>query len=372
MHRSQRMPDCLKLASAVTALLTLGAAGAAAADGSVPVVASIKPVHSLVSAVMAGVGEPHLIMRDAGSHHSFNMRPSDAAVLQEARIIFLIDESMEAGLADAIDTLAPNARVIELSGARGLVRRPLREGGAFESDPHHMHGDHEDDDHEDDDHEDDDHTVGHTHSHGDEHTHSHGNDDDEHSGEDVAAHGDDDHDEHVEGPFDLHIWLDPENSEAMAHMIADTLSETDVANAERYEDNAHELIHRIEDLTAEIASIVAPVRGRPFIVFHDGYRYFEDRFGLNAAGSAVVSPERSPGVRRIRELRKKVNDLGVVCVIDEPQFDRRLVNTVIEGTDVRSGTVDPMGAAIENGPDLYFTLLRSMAAVFKDCLAPSE
>ena len=157
-----------------------------------------------------------------------------------------------------------------------------------------MHGDHEDDDHEDDDHEDDDHTVGHTHSHGDEHTHSHGNDDDEHSGEDVAAHGDDDHDEHVEGPFDLHIWLDPENSEAMAHMIADTLSETDVANAERYEDNAHELIHRIEDLTAEIASIVAPVRGRPFIVFHDGYRYFEDRSRMNAAGSAVAARSARP------------------------------------------------------------------------------
>ena len=359
MHRFRLMPKCLKLAPAVTALLTFGTAGPAAADGAVPVVASIKPVHSLVSAVMAGVGEPHLIMRDAGSHHSFNMRPSDAAILQEARIIFLIDESMEAGLADAIDTLAPNARVIELSGARDLVRRPFREGGAFESDLHHMHDDHEDDDHEDD------HRM-------DGHAHSHGHDDDkEHSGENVAAHGDDDHDEHVEGPFDLHIWLDPENAEAMAHMIADTLSETDFANADRYEDNAHELIHRIEDLAAEIASVVAPVRERPFIVFHDGYRYFEDRFGLTAAGSAVVSPERSPGVRRIRELRKKVNDLGVVCVIDEPQFDRRLVNTVIEGTDVRSGTVDPMGAAIENGPELYFTLLRNMAAVFKDCLAPS-
>ena len=386
MRRSQLMPDCLKLASAVTALLTFGAAGAAAADGAVPVVASIKPVHSLVSAVMAGVGEPHLIMRDAGSHHSFNMRPSDAAVLQEARIIFLIDESMEAGLADAIGTLAPSARVIELSGARGLVRRPLREGGAFEPDHLHMHDDHEDDGQEDDDHtagRTHSHGDGHTHAHGDDHAHSHGNDDHAHSHEDdehahshgdddhAHSHEDDDHDEYVEGPFDLHIWLDPENAEAMAHMIADTLSETDPANADRYEDNAHELIHRIEDLTAEIALTVAPVRGRPFIVFHDGYRYFEDRFGLTAAGSAVVSPERSPGVRRIRELRTKVNDLGVVCVIDEPQLDRRLVNTVIEGTDVRSGTVDPMGAAIGNGPDLYFTLLRSMAAAFKDCLAPS-
>ena len=101
-------------------------------------------------------------------------------------------------------------------------------------------------------------------------------------------------------------------------------------------------------------------------------RYFEDRFGLTAAGSAVVSSERTPGVRRIRELRQKVREFGVVCLVDEPHFDRRLIDTVIEGTDVRSGTVDPMGATAEVGPDLYFTLLRNMSAAFRDCLAPSD
>ena len=366
MHRFRLMSNRIPCTLVAAAFLALSSIGPAAADSGVRVVASIKAVHSLVSAVMVGVGEPHLIMRDSGSHHSFNMRPSDAAVLQEARIIFLIDESMESGLADAIETLAPGARVIELSGARGLVRRPLREGGAFEEDMHHTHDEHGDDDHGDDDHGsaarddhdhgDDDHRRAHTHTHGG-HTHSHGHDDD--------------HDDHAKGPFDLHIWLDPVNAEAMTHMIADTLSETDFANADRYADNAHELIHRLEDLTAEIAAELAPVGGRPFIVFHDGYRYFEDRFGLTAAGSAVVSPDRSPGVRRIRELRSKVSDLGVVCLLDEPHFDRRLVNTVLEGTDVRSGTVDPMGGMIEAGAELYFVLLRNMAAVFKDCLAPS-
>ena len=170
----------------------------------------------------------------------------------------------------------------------------------------------------------------------------------------------------------MHVWLDPVNAAAMAHMIADTLSEADPANAATYEDNAHELIHRLVHLAEEIEAEVAPVRGRPFIVFHDGYRYFEDRFGLTAAGSAVVSSERTPGVRRIRELRHKVAELGVVCLIDEPHFDRRLINTVIEGTDVRSGTVDPMGATAEIGPDLYFTMLRNMSAAFRDCLAPSD
>lgn len=114
-----------------------------------------------------------------------------------------------------------------------------------------------------------------------------------------------------------------------------------------------------------------PARGVPFIVFYDGYRYFEDRFGLTAPGSTVVSSERSPGVRRIRELREKVSAFGVVCVFDEPHFDQRLVNTITEGTSVRFGTMDPLGAAIEPGPDLYFTLLRDMAGSFRECLAPS-
>ena len=357
MHRIPLVPGRLDRAFVAAALLAGAAAAPAAAHDATRVVASIRPVHSLVSAVMTGVGEPHLVMREGASHHSFNMRPSDAAVLQEAAIVFLIDEAMESGLAGAIDTLAHEAQVIELSAAAGLIRKPLREGGTFEADPFHEHDDHGDDDH------------GHSHGHGDEHAHEHKHDHDhDHDHDDGHAHG---HAGHDHGPFDLHLWLDPVNAAAMTHMIADTLSEADPANAKRYEHNAHELIHRLEHLVEEIAAHVAPVRGRPFIVFHDGYRYFEDRFGLTAAGSAVVSSEQSPGVRRIRELRAKVRELGVVCLIDEPHFDRRLINTVTEGTEVRSGTVDPMGATVDGGPELYFTLLRNMATAFRDCLTPS-
>ena len=356
MHRFPPAPRRLHLALAATALLASAATPAAGAQDAARVVASIRPVHSLVSAVMAGVGEPHLVMRKGASHHGFDMRPSDAAVLQEAGIVFLVDEAMESGLAGAIDTLASDARIIELSAAEDLVRRPLRAGGAFEADPFH----------DDDEHGDDDHGHGHSHAHKHEHGHDHDHDHDH-----MHADGDEDHHDHGHGPFDLHVWLVPVNAAAMAHMIADTLSEADPDNAVRYEDNAHELIHRLEHLAEEIEAELAPVRGRPFIVFHDGNRHFEDRFGLTAAGSAVVSSERTPGVRRIRELRQKVRELGVVCLIDEPHFDRRLINTVIEGTEVRAGTVDPMGATVDSGPELYFTMLRNMSAAFRDCLTPS-
>ena len=196
----------------------------------------------------------------------------------------------------------------------------------------------------------------------DDHGHDHGHAHDAHDDRD------DDHD----GPFDMHVWLDPINGWAMARAIADTLAEADPANAAAYEANLDHLLHELDHLTEDIAAAVAPVRGVPFIVFHDGYRYFEERFGLTAAGSVVVSPERPPGARRIAELRDKVRDLGVVCIFDEPQFDKRLVGAVIEGSGVRGGTVDPLGADIENGPELYATLLLNMAASFTACLAPDD
>ncbi len=334
----------LPLTLAAVALLGWGAAGPATADDELRVVASIKPVHSLVSAVMAGVGEPHLIIRGHSSPHTFTMRPSDAAALEEAHIVFMIGDTMETALVEPVNALADNAHVVKLIDAAGLVRRPMREGGAFEDHDHssHGHGGMDDD-------------AGH-----DDHGHGHGHDDhDDHA---------DDMDDH--GAFDLHVWLDPINGWTLARAIGGALAGVDPANAATYEANVDALLHRLDHLTGEIAQEVAPARGVPFIVFHDGYRYFEDRFGLTAAGSVVVSPERAPGARRIAELQDKLHSLGVVCVFDEPQFDQRIVRTVIEGSDVKTGTVDPIGATIEDGPELYFTLLRNMAASFSNCLSP--
>ena len=351
MDRSSIISRRFPLALATAALLGCAVAGPASADDGLRVVASIKPVHSLVSAVMAGVGEPHLIIRGASSPHTFTMRPSDAAALEDADVIFMVGDTLETAMTGPVEALAGHARVVRLFDAPGLVRRPIREGGAFEDHEHDSHGHQGQDDH--DDHDD----------HDDEAMHR--DDDDDH------GHGHDDmHDDDHDGPFDMHVWLDPVNGWTMARAIAATLAEADPANAAAYEANVDAMLHRLDQLTEEIAALVAPVRGVPFIVFHDGYRYFEDRFGLSTAGSVVVSPDRKPGARRIAELREKMHTLGVVCVFDEPQFDKRLVRTVIEGSEVRDGTVDPLGAAIEDGPELYFALLRDMAASFRDCLAP--
>ena len=299
------------------------------ADDADGVVATIKPVHSLVSAVMAGVGEPKLLMRGMASPHTYNLRPSDARMLQGARLIVMIGENMETSLAGPIDRLANNARVVRLSNAPGLILKPVRSGRLFAGEHDHHHHDH-----------------GH---------HGHGDSDKLATSQDA---------------FDTHLWLDPVNAVAMASAIADAMSEFDPRNEDTYQDNARQLSQKLKALTAEIDADLVPVRDIPFIVFHDAYQYFEDRFGLSAVAAIKLDPQQTPGIRRIQELRAKVRDLGVACVLAEPQFDQGLVDVVNEETPARSGIVDPLGSTVESGPNLYFTLLRNLAASVKQCLAP--
>ena len=321
------------LVFALTAAVSMAGGEEETAPEAIRVVASIKPVHSLVSAIMDGVAEPHLIIRGASSPHTFSMRPSDAAALEGADVIFLIDERKETALAGPIANLGDSALVVRLSDAPGITLWSLRAGGAFEM-----------------------------------HTHGHDEDDPQ----DEEAEDEQDHDDlHDHGEFDMHIWLDPVNAAVMAEAITDALSEADPANAAAYHDNEHDLIHRLEDLTDELDAALAPIRDKPFIVLHDSYRYFEDRFGLAAAGSIMVNPERAPGVQRVTQIRDRVRELEGVCVFAEPQFDRRIVDVIIEGTQARACTIDPLGAAIDDGPELYFELMRALASSFKDCLAGS-
>ncbi|MBY2938275.1 zinc ABC transporter substrate-binding protein [Rhizobium leguminosarum] len=326
-----RMPAFTIPALAIPALLFAGTMRAA--DAPV-VVTSIKPIHSLVSAIMQGVGEPELIVDGAASPHTYNLKPSNARALQEAKVIFWVGPGLEAFLEKPLQALGRNASIAELDNAPGLVKLPFREGGAFEP-----------------------------HDDGDEHDSASGHEHDKAE----ATHGAEaDHDH---GAFDTHLWLDPMNAKAMATMITTTLVAADPANALTYQGNAKALDDRLDALDTEIKGIVAPVKGKPFIVFHDAYQYFEHRYGIRVAGSITVSPETIPGAERVSEIHRKVGELGATCVFAEPQFEPRLVNVVIEGTRAKSGVLDPEAATLKAGSDLYFTLMRGIADSMKDCLS---
>ena len=318
------------------------------ANADINVIASVKPIHSLVSGVMEGAGKPDLIVKGSASPHTYSLKPSQAKQLEEADLVFWMGHELESFLEKPLEAIATSAHVVELIDSSNLKKIEMREGGMFDS---HAHDEHEGHD-EHDEHE------GH-----DDHDEHEGHDDhDEHEGHEG-------HDDHGHGEFDVHVWLDPENAKVLVNEIKLELIELDPKNASIYEANSMKINLKLDQLIDEVSAKLESEKGKGYVVFHDAYQYFEERFGMSAVGSITVSPEVVPGANRIRELKDKIVDLNAYCVFSEPQFEPKLVSTVIEGTQANTGVLDPLGASIKDGPELYFTLIRNMANSLQDCLS---
>jgi zinc transport system substrate-binding protein len=289
-------------------------------------VTSILPLHSLVSGVMDGVGEPRLLIGANASPHAYALKPSDARALSEAELIVWVGEDLEAVLEQPLRTLAGRAKVLELSAVEGMPLLPSREGGVWQESKHEE-----------------------AHAH-EEHGHDHG---------------------HQHGEMDTHLWLSPHNARRIVSAVVNELAKLDVANAPRYRANATAMEERIVALEASLKKQLAPVRERPYIVFHDAYHYFEEAFGLHSAGAIAVSPDRRPGARRIIEIRNAIRDSGARCVFSEPQFRPAIVEVVLEGSGARHGVLDPLGASLPPGKGLWFALMQGLADDLVGCLADS-
>jgi len=301
-------------AAATAALLLRPLAGAT--EEAPWAVASIKPIHSLLSGVMAGVGAPALLVKGYASPHSYALKPSDAVLLEHARIVFWVGPALERFLVRPLQTLGSDAHLVELLATDGLTRFAVREGGLWE----------------------------------------------EHEHEEPA-------DATAFGPtVDGHIWLDPLNAKAIVRRMALELTAVDPERAPRYAENAEALGRRLDALDAELAAMLAPVAARPFIVFHDAYQYFEARYGLTGAGSITLDPDQPPGAERLAAIQARLAGAGALCIFHEPQFPTALIETVTRGTGARVGELDPEGAALADGPELYFSLLRNIAAALAGCL----
>ena len=329
----------MRLFKSLTLTITLLSTITFIAQAKINVVASVKPVHSLVAAVMEGIGAPVLIVKGAASPHTYALKPSQAEQIEKADLVFWMGHSLETFLEKPLESLASKAMVVELMDSHGLKKLEMREGGGFDE---HDHDDHDEGGHKE--HED-------------------------HSEEEHDNHAEESHDDHGHGKFDVHVWLDPENAKVMANEIMEALKKVDPGNAKKYETNTKKIVEKLNQLVAEISAELSPVKGKGFIVFHDAYQYFEERFGLKAVGSITVSPEVVPGVKRIKELKTKIKELNALCVFSEPQFKPKLVSTVVEGTKAKTGVLDPLGASIQNGPKLYFILIRDMANSLNKCLS---
>ena len=374
------MPRSILLASC--AFVCAGAVPLAAQDAPPRVAVDIAPIHGLVAQVMAGVGDPDLVIPPGATPHGYSMRPSEARMLEAADLIIWAGPTLTPWLQAPIESLAGGAHQLRLLEVEGNVALSFRDGVAFEAHDHDHEGhDHEEHDHEEHDHEDHDHEAhdheahdheGHDHEGHDHEGHDHEEHDHEEHDHEAHDHEDDhasDHDDHGHdhSGIDPHAWLDPVNAQLWLSVIAGELARIDPDNAALYSENAATAQAALDVQAADVADRMAALSGR-FVVFHDAYHYFEARFGIEAAGAISLSDAAPPSPQRMAEIRDLVVDQDITCVFVEPQFNRGIVDAVFDGSDIRITQIDPLGAALTPGATLYGELLEGMADAFEACL----
>ena len=296
------------------------------ANADVKVVTSIKPIHSLASYLMDGVGKPDLIVDGYASPHGFALKPSHAKMLQNADLIFWVGEDLENFLEKPLKSIAKKAEKIELMEIKGLNKLKFRERNIF--DGHDDHG-HDEDGHKEDDHDD---------------------------------HG---HEGHAHGEYDPHIWLDPENAKVILNEMVEHLIENDEKNASTYKKNLKNAEKDLDKLVKKVKSDLN--KDFKSIVFHDAYQYFEERFNVNVMGAFTVNTDVMPGAEQLAEIREIIEHDKVSCIFSEPQFNPDIINAVAKDMNIKTGVLDPLGATLEPGKDLYFDLIKNMSKSFKGC-----
>ncbi len=329
------------------------------ANAEIKVVTSIKPIHSLASYLMDGVGKPDLIVDGYASPHGFALKPSHAKMLQEADIVFWVGEDIENFMVKPLNSIAKKAEKIELMEIKGINKLKFRERNIF--DGHDDHG-HKEDDHDDhakkeDDHDDHDHDKDKEHGHDD-----HDKDEHKEDGHDDHGHG---HEGHAHGEHDPHIWLDPMNAKVILSEMAEHLIENDKNNEAKYKENLKKAHKDLDKLTKKVKAELN--KDFKSIVFHDAYQYFEKRFDVNVLGAFTVNTDVMPGAEQLAEIREIIEHDKVSCIFSEPQFNPDIIKAVAKDMNIQTGVIDPLGATLNPGKDLYFDLIGNMSKSFKGC-----
>jgi zinc transport system substrate-binding protein len=278
--------------------------GLSAALAQPRVVSTILPIHSLTASIMNGVAEPELLIPAWSSPHDWNLRPSQRRNLQQADLIIWTSESLESFMPHLLKGIPESVHDLELVSLPDLDLIQ------------------------------------------DEHPH----------------HGQEEH------SIDPHLWLDPQQASLIATSISNTLSQIDPTNARHYQANLDTLRKRLAQLDTEIEQATSSLKGVPFIVYHDAYGYFIRRYDLNQAGEVTLIAHQQPGARHLLALRRQIVDDSIRCLFTEPQFEPAIVQNLIEGTEVVRAELDPIGSALEPGPESYFLLMQTLTANLSACL----
>ena len=294
--------------------------GSATQAANAAVVASLKPLGFIASAIADGVTDTEVLLPDGASEHDYSLRPSDVKRLQGADLVVWIGPEMEAFMEKSVKNI-PNAKQVTIAQLNDV--KPLLMKGADD-------------------------------------------DDDDHGHNDAGSEKSDEH--HHHGDYNMHLWLSPEIARLSAVAIHDKLVELMPQSRAKLDANLKDFEAQLAATDKQVGNELAPLKGKGYFVFHDAYGYYEKHYGLTPLGHFTVNPEIQPGAQRLHEIRTQLVEQKATCVFAEPQFRPAVVEAVARGTSVRMGTLDPLGTNIQLSKASYSQFLSQLANQYASCL----
>lgn len=275
---------------------------------SVAIVTTIKPIQMLVTAIAGEQLKSVQLIPDGVSPHHYALKPSDTKQLHSASLIFRIDDDFEIFLNKSLQQINQNTSVVSLANVEGVQLISLNK------------------DHED---------------HEEHHVYSHSK--------------------------DLHIWLDPNNAIAMSRIIAKKLAEIDPKHKQDYNDRMNQLITKIQVADEKLKIKLKPMSNKAFMVFHNGWGYFEKHYGLKNITVINQSPTDQLGVAKVKVIRNMIKRKKIECLFSEPQSKAAILQTLIKGSHAKASKLDILGSQIKINSDSYIELLDSIADGLLNC-----
>ncbi len=314
------MQKRLKLTALSTALVTF--AGAANAE----ILASVRPLGFIASSIADGVTQNQILVPPGASPHDYNLKLSDIQKVKSADLVLWIGEDVDSFLTKSVS---------QLEGKNVLTISELNELAPLLSKAAHHH--HDESEHH--------------------HHHEHG----------IDAHGHH-HEEQNDLEINWHVWYSPEISRIVAQKVADKLTVQFPNKQERIVRNLAEFNRTLSLQSDKIKAQLAPFNDKGFFVFHDAYGYFNDAYGLNQTGYFTINPLVAPGAKTLAHIKEEITEHRVRCLFTEPQFTPKVVESLSKNADVNVGRLDPMGEAVELGPNSYANFLQFTADSYAECL----
>ena len=282
------------------------------------VVTTILTTTLFTKAVAGDCAQVSSLLPAGADSHTYQARPQDVASLGKAQVLVINGLGMESFLKPVLKG-AENKALITIDSSVGI--KPL----AME--------------------EEDDHGHGHHH-----HDHDHG-------------HGDGEAEEAV----NPHVWLDPTLAAKQVETIRDGLMKADPSCADGYRNRADAYITKLQQLDGELATELAPFKGRTVVSFHEALPYFTRRYGLSD-DALVTLPEDQPSPADVQRINEVLKANKIAGVLTEPGGGSSALQSLAKDLNLRLEVFDPLElvpAAAKRTPELYIEVMRSNGEAVK-------